>query len=48
MADLTAKQKEEVVALAEKMLKAAGKQNPIILMNAALMVIKAAEVTYLP
>ena len=43
---LTKEQEEEVVKLTKKLLKCAGKQHPIILMNAAYMLMKAADATY--
>jgi hypothetical protein len=42
---LTKEQKDEVIALTKKLLKCAGKQHPIILMNAAYMLMQAADST---
>jgi hypothetical protein len=44
---LTKEQQNEVIALTKKLLKCAGEQHPVILMNAAYMLMQAADSTYI-
>lgn len=40
------KQQEEVVLLAKKLLKAAGKQDPVVLLNALLMCMQTIDIAH--
>lgn len=45
MSDLTAKQMNEIVMVSKKILKAVGKENKVIIVNACLMVIQLIDKT---